>query len=102
MHPLFGRQFPLLSISSPPQGDGHVYVVYRQYMTLRIPLSATTLAPPRPTPPTKLTFAAVTELIMVAEQCEAVCLSHPATSGDACPPACNDTSAPTSRRSSRR
>ena len=35
-HPLFGRRFPVLSISSPPQNPGHVLVSYREQMTLRM------------------------------------------------------------------
>lgn len=102
MHPLFGRSFPVLAICAPLQGSGYVDVVYRQNMTLRLPLSATTLAPPRLVPQTKLTHAAVTEIITVAEDCEVLCLSSPTTSGSACPPSSNNTFATTSPRSSRR
>jgi hypothetical protein len=102
MHPLFGRCFPLLTICSPLHGSGHVDVAYRQDMILRIPLNASNLAPPRPSPQTKLTHAAVTELIAVAEDCEVLCPPRPATSGSACPPLSNTKSAATSPRSSRR
>ncbi len=102
MHPLFGRRFPLLSICAPLHGPGHVDVVYRQDMTLRIPRGATNLASPRPSPQTKLTHAAVTELIAIAEDCEVLCPSSPATSGSACLPVSNNRSATTLPRSSRR
>lgn len=85
-HPLFGRRFPALSISSPQQGEAHIFVMYRDYMVLRIPHAATNLAPYRPTPPrTKLTQEAITELIALAEQCEALCPSNPLRFGNACP-----------------
>ena len=102
MHPLVGRSFPVLAISAPLHGSGYVDVVYRQTLTLRIPLSATTLAPPRLSSHTKLTHAAVTELTTVAEDCEVLCRPSPTTSGSACPPSSNSTFATTSPRSSRR
>lgn len=102
MHPLFGRSFPVLAICAPLQGSGHVDVLYRQGMTLRLPRCATTLAPPRPLPQTKLSHAAVTQLIAVAEDCEVLCPPTPATFGSACPPSSNSTFATTSPRSSRR
>ena len=89
MHPLFGRCFPVLSLSSPLQGQGHVLVVYREYMTLRIPLAATNLAPPRPEAQTKLTFEALTELISLVEQCEVLCPLIRPTSGGTCPQTAN-------------
>ncbi|MCA1837306.1 MAG: hypothetical protein LC674_00510, partial [Actinobacteria bacterium] len=51
---------------------GHVFVSFRGYITLRIELQATSLAPsPRPAlPATKLTLQAVTELAQLAEECE--------------------------------
>lgn len=86
MHPLFGRSFPVLGICAPLQGSGYIDVAYRQNMTLRIPLSATTLAPPRLFPPTKLTHAAVTELTTAAEDCAVLCRPSLTTTGSACPP----------------
>jgi hypothetical protein len=101
-HPLFGQRFPLLSISSPPHRPGQVFVAYRDGMVLRIPLASTTLAVAQPPTCTKLTFDAVTDLLKVAEDCEALCPLLPPTSGKACPPNCNNASPTTSRRSSRR
>ena len=69
-HPLFGRRFTLLSVSSSPQSSGNVFVAYREYMILRIPRLATNLAPVRSAGPTKLTLSALTELISLAEHCE--------------------------------
>lgn len=101
-HPLFGRRFAFLSMSTPLQGDGHVCVVYRDHMTLRIPRSATSLAEPRQTFPTKLTLPALTELISLVKQCEVLCHTNQKKSGDACPPNSKTKSARTLRRSSRR
>jgi len=83
-HPLFGRRFSLLSLSSPQQGDGHVIVAYREQITLRIPIWATNLVPLRPTSQTKLTLEAVSELITLAEQCEVICPTNPKRSGPVC------------------
>src|SRR5262249_11676553 len=43
-HPLYGRRFPVLSISHPPQRLGHVVVAYRGFMRLRLPVQATRLS----------------------------------------------------------
>jgi len=102
IHPLFGRRFPVRSIGAPERGAINVLVVYRDYMTLRIPLIATNLVPPRSAMPTKLTFAAVTELITLAEQCEALCPSHQVMSGSDCRPIFGSPSATDSRPSSKR
>jgi hypothetical protein len=85
-HPLFGRRFPLLSVSSSPQSAGNALVAYRQYMVLRIPRAATNLAPTRPAGSTKLTLQALHELISLAEQCEALWNATRPTYGDTCPP----------------
>jgi len=49
-----------------------VFVSYRGYMTLRLPVTSTTLAASRPVIYTKLTYAAVKELLTIAEDCEAL------------------------------
>ena len=79
-HPLFGRRFPLLSVSSRPNATGYVYVAYREYITLRIPKDATNLAPVRSTLRTKLTADAVEQLISVAEECKVLCKKQRTTS----------------------
>ena len=71
-HPLYGRRFPLISVSSPLRGPGSAFVSYREYMVLRLPVAATTLAPSRPVISTKLTLSAVKELLTIAEDCEAL------------------------------
>jgi hypothetical protein len=88
-HPLFGRRFSLQPISSRPRVSAeHVFVSFDEFMTLRIPIAATNLAPPRPTSATKLTLEAITELISLAEQSEVLCLCKQATSGASSPPSC--------------
>jgi hypothetical protein len=101
-HPLFGRHFQVLSISSSLNSPGHVFVAYQEKMVLRIPLSATSLVPPRAATRTKLTSHSVVEFISRAHQCEVLCQPDHKTSGDTCHPHSNNTSSRTSRRSSRR
>src|SRR5271157_2167612 len=72
-HPLFGRRFPLISMSASPHGPGHILVGYRDAMALCLPLVATTLAASQPCVHTKLTSEAVQELIAMAGECEVLC-----------------------------
>src|SRR5437764_5053468 len=76
-HPLFGRRFPVISVSSPLSGPGSVFVSYRDYMVLRLPLASTTLASSRPVLSTKLTHDAIKELVTIAEDCEALNVLFP-------------------------
>ncbi|MDQ5850463.1 MAG: hypothetical protein M3380_00010 [Chloroflexota bacterium] len=101
-HPLCGRRFPLLSVSQPPLGDGHVFVRYREVMVLRLPVAATTLAAPRPAPATILTYDAVVALVTLAEQDEGLCRRDPPTCGANSPPSCAPRSVPTLPPSARR
>jgi hypothetical protein len=71
MHPLFGRRFTLLSVSTSPRAIGYASVIYQDHMQLRIPLSATHLAAPRESLGTKLTLESVTELVTVVHQGDA-------------------------------
>jgi hypothetical protein len=101
-HPLFGRRFPLLSVSSSPQAVGHALVTYRDYIVLRIPLISTNLAPSQPSAQMKLTLSALTELISLAEQCEVLCHTDQATSGSDCHQSSKTKSSTTCRQSSKR
>ena len=102
-HPLFGRCFPVLSISTPQRDSGgHVIVSYREDMSLRIPFFSTNLAPYRPAGQTKLTLAALTDLISLAEQCEVLCPTNPQKSGSDCLPGSKPKSSTICRPSSRR
>jgi hypothetical protein len=91
-----------LSISTTRHSQRHVFVAYREKMVLRIPITATTLAPPHALLHTKLTSQAVEEFISSAHQCEVLCRPDHKTSGDACPQHSNSNSSRTSPRSSRR
>ena len=99
-HPLFGRMFPLISFSSHPDAQ-YVLVRYQEYMALRIPLLATNLTSAQPKVPTRLTFAAIQELISVAEAGEVLCPPNLATYGDNSLHPCESKSWPNSRPNSR-
>lgn len=102
-HPLFGRRFSILSIStSQPDSAGHVLVSYREYMSLRISFLSTNLAPPRSAGQTKLTLDALTDLISLAEQCEVLCPANPQKSGSDCLQDSKPKSSMTCHRSARR
>ena len=98
-HPLFGRRFPLLSVSSAPNAVGYVYVAYREYMTLRIPRDATNLAPARSILETKLTVAAVEQLVSVARECKVICQENQRMSGASYPNTCEKKSSTKCQRS---
>ena len=80
-HPLFGRRFSVRQIGDTQRGASHVFVAYREHMTLRIPLQATTLMATQPATPTKLTLDAVRELVTLAEQEYNPCQHDLPTSG---------------------
>ena len=77
-HPLFGRRFPVLSISHPPQRPGHVVVAYRDFMRLRIPVQATNLAADSDARlRTQFTRDALLELLALVKECEDPCPDSP-------------------------
>ena len=81
-HPLYGRRFPIHAISRPLHGIGHVLVVYRDHVHLRIPLAATDLAPsPCPTRRTKLSCEAIRQLLALLQQWDTPCRNDPPPSG---------------------
>ena len=85
-HPLYGRRFPVVSISHPPQSPGHVVVAYRDFMRLRLPVPATNLAAvPAAVLRTKLTTAALRELLALLKECEGSCPNDPEPSGASSP-----------------
>lgn len=83
-HPLYGRTFALISVAEQPGGQ-HVIVSYHRGITLRISLAATNLVPTQPQVQTKLTIAALQELISTAEESEVLCPSNRKTSGKVYP-----------------
>ena len=87
-HPLYGRRFPVLSISHPPQRPGHVIVAYRDFMRLRLPVQVTSLT--RDTGRrlrTTFTRAALLELFALTKECEGSCTDPPSASGTGSPTA---------------
>ena len=68
-HPLYGRRFPLISLSLSPRGSRQALVAYQKDILIRIPVGATNLytRPPNLTK-TKLTFDAVSELLELSKQ----------------------------------
>jgi hypothetical protein len=87
-HPLFGRRFQVLSIARPPGRPGHVLVAYRHGARLRIPVLATTLSSTAPAlPRTKLTRAALLDLLSLVKECEATCPNQRSASGAGSPTA---------------
>ncbi len=85
-HPLFGRRFRVLSISHPRGRPGHILVAYRHGVRLRIPVPATNLAPSNPAlPRTKLTRAALLDLLSLVKECEDLWTDKPDVSGAGSP-----------------
>jgi hypothetical protein len=85
-HPLYGRRFPVHSVSHPPDGHGHVFVFYREHIHLRIPLAATNLAPGRrASHPTKFTLEAIQQLLSLMKEDESLCPIDPLVSGNGSP-----------------
>jgi hypothetical protein len=81
-HPLFGRRFPVLSVTHPPGRLGQVLVAYGQGACLRIPVLATDLAPcTSARPRTKLTRAALLDLLSLVKECEGSCPEPRSASG---------------------
>ncbi len=68
-HPLYGRQFEIVSAARNP--DGHVFVRYRDGIVLRLPRAATSLLTlDRDAPCAKLCRSAVVELIALVKEYE--------------------------------
>jgi hypothetical protein len=83
-------------------GPGSVMVHYRHEMLLQIPVAATNLISATARTRTKLTAAAVKELVTLAHEYEVLCLLIPPLSGSDSLPNSKRTSAPNSPRSFRR
>ncbi len=85
-HPLFGRRFRVVSISHPPHRPGHVTVAYREGMRLRIPVPATNLVLSNTAATrTKLTRAALIDLLSLVKECAASCPDQRSVSGASSP-----------------
>jgi hypothetical protein len=62
-HPLYGRSFGLVSVSNPRHGTGYACVDDSGRAVLRIPITATNLQPPSDLPTSKLSLAAIRDLL---------------------------------------
>ena len=72
-HPLYGRTFPLVSVSGSQHGTGHAYVDDHGRAVLRIPIKVTSLRPAVPDLPTsKLSLEAIRELVRLASHEEGI------------------------------
>jgi len=81
-HPLYGRRFPVLAVSQSPQATGHVWVAFREGIRLRLPATATSLAPALPTQPrTQFTKSAVEAFLALVKEYAPPCPSCPPSSG---------------------
>ena len=88
-HPLYGRRFRLLTVTSGVRSAQLARVVYRPGIFLLLPISVTSLHPPATrSVPTKLCLEALEDLLRVTAEGEEECRSTPTTSGEACRPAC--------------
>lgn len=76
-HPLFGNRFLVLSIRGQKLSSGHVFVSYRDFASLRIPIVATDIIPSLQNPAVKLSFSALRDFIALAEECNILCPSPP-------------------------
>src|SRR5262245_4333668 len=85
-HPLYGRRFPLVSITRGACSDSRARVEWRFGLTLLLPLEVTNLVPSNEqrTTPTKLSIEAMQELVAVAEGSEGGCPSSLGRSGAVC------------------
>src|SRR4051794_38553078 len=96
-HPLYGRRFRLLTVTSGVRSAQLARVVYRPDIFLLLPISVTSLHPPATrSVPTKLCLEALEDLLRVTAEREGECRSTPTTSGEACRPACAGRSRTTS------
>jgi hypothetical protein len=87
-HPLYGRRFRLVAVTSGARSAQLARVVYRPDIFLLLPISVTDLHPPAICGvPTKLCLEALEDLLRVAAERGEKCRSIPATSGEACQPA---------------
>src|SRR3954453_17831718 len=72
-HPLYGRTFPLVSVSGSQHGTGHAYVDDHGRAVLRIPIRATSLHPaPLALPTSKLSLQAIRDLVRLASHEEGI------------------------------
>jgi hypothetical protein len=72
-HPLYGRTFPLVSVSGSQHGTGYAYVDDHSRAVLRIPIKVTSLRPAvLDLPTSKLSLEAIRELVRLASHEEGI------------------------------
>ena len=80
-HPLFGRRFRLLSVTRGTADTPQIFVRFRDGITLRVPLRATSLSMwAEDAPRAKLSVIAVQELLALLKEYEQ-CPRHQEKSG---------------------
>lgn len=72
-HPLFGRQFSVVSFYKHGTHGDCAIVKYHQGITLRIPITATDLGFIPVASPTKLSSLALENLLSLAQECQLIC-----------------------------
>ena len=85
-HPLYGRSFPLVSVSNPRHGPGYACVDDSGRAVLRIPITATNLLPPSDLPTSKLCLDAIRDLLHLACQEESIRQPVPQPAVSSCAP----------------
>jgi hypothetical protein len=85
-HPLYGRSFPLVSISNPRHGTVHACVDDNGRAVLRIPITATSLQPPPALPTSKLCLDAICDLVHLACREESIRQPVPQPAVSSCAP----------------
>jgi hypothetical protein len=80
-HPLYSRNFELVSVTHGSRGGGSVEILYREGITLRVPLNVTSLSVlVEGELRSKLTANAVRDLLALVKEYES-CLPLPKMSG---------------------
>jgi hypothetical protein len=85
-HPLYGRRFPVRHVTRAPGSPGFVLVVYRETLTLRIPLPATSLGTGLFSRIcTKWTTEALREVLALLKEVPPSCANRPDPCGENSP-----------------
>ena len=80
-HPLFGREFRVISVTSKGLRESSVRVEYCKHITILIPLVATDQIERTDAMNSKLTYESVVELTSLAKEDGILCVSSQAESG---------------------
>jgi hypothetical protein len=79
--PLYGKRFQVLSVSRGPAASAHAWVLYRDQITLRLPLRSTSLSPLVDSrPQATLTRGSVEHFLSLVKEYE-LCQQPPGKSG---------------------